>query len=90
MGISHHVKFFVNKGNNHPTIRAILKKRWWYASVESAADKDDASILWTVWKKQKILGKLPKLSTYIASIAMAKQASDGQNTRPDTTNSFLD
>lgn len=46
-----HTKFFMNKGNNHPTIRAILKRRWWWSSVEHAHDKDDAHILWTVWKK---------------------------------------
>lgn len=46
-----HTKFFMNKGNNHPTIRAILKRRWWWSSVEHAQDKDDAHILWTVWKK---------------------------------------
>lgn len=61
-------KFFVGYGNNFPLVKQVLKNRWWLASGDQCTF-EDCPLIWTSWKKQKLLNKLPTYEDYIISHA---------------------
>jgi len=50
-------KYFIGNGNNPVLVRTILKQRWWWAAAETI---DNANLIWTQWRKSKIIRSLPK------------------------------
>eukprot|EP00826_Nyctotherus_ovalis_P037751 TRINITY_DN3470_c0_g3_i2.p1 TRINITY_DN3470_c0_g3~~TRINITY_DN3470_c0_g3_i2.p1 ORF type:complete len:649 (+),score=156.29 TRINITY_DN3470_c0_g3_i2:73-2019(+) len=49
-------KYFVGTGNNATLVRTVLKQRWWWGAAESI---DSANLVWTQWKKLKVINSLP-------------------------------
>eukprot|EP01022_Parablepharisma_sp_SALTPOND_P019602 TRINITY_DN337_c0_g1_i1.p1 TRINITY_DN337_c0_g1~~TRINITY_DN337_c0_g1_i1.p1 ORF type:complete len:1075 (+),score=98.46 TRINITY_DN337_c0_g1_i1:2250-5474(+) len=48
-------KYFVGNGNNPMMVKSILKQRWWWTLADSM---DTANLVWTQWKKPKIINLL--------------------------------
>lgn len=53
-------KFYVGKGNNSHLIRNLMNQRWWWQS-HSRENMDELNFLWTQWKVDSHLDKLPSL-----------------------------
>jgi len=57
-GYNKFYKFYVGKGNNGELIKAIMNQRhWWQAHTKE--EIDELNFLWTQWKKNSQLDKLP-------------------------------
>jgi len=49
-------KYFVGNGNNPMLVKSVLKQRWWWALADSI---DTANLVWTQWKKPRIMAMMP-------------------------------
>jgi hypothetical protein len=49
----------VGFGNNFPLVKGLLKNRWWMSNGEKASF-EECQLIWTSWKKQKIINQLKK------------------------------
>eukprot|EP00347_Sterkiella_histriomuscorum_P014857 403359260 len=65
-GVSQNFKFYVdNTGNNHQLVKSLLKRRSWMTSVDTLKSNfDQVNIIWTQWKKQKILTQQKQTHIY--------------------------
>lgn len=59
-----YAKFYVGYGNNFHLVKQILKNRWWHSPAESCSF-EEANVIWTSWKKQKIINKLQTYEEYL-------------------------
>jgi tubulin---tyrosine ligase len=57
-GYAKNYKFYVGKGNNSHLIRNLMNQRWWWQS-HSRENMDELNFLWTQWKVDSNLDKLP-------------------------------
>ena len=71
-------KFHVGKGNNGHLIRNLLNQRWWWQS-HPKENINDLNFLWTQWKVDTQLSKLPSKIPKPLTIAREKSEEKEEN-----------
>ena len=71
-------KFYVGKGNNSEAIKAIMNQRhWWQAHTKE--DINELNFLWTQWRLNRELDKLPSKIPKPAIENVVQECSEEEN-----------